>query len=175
MNKSNLIDITKRIKENKRKKTAPTVEKLPKSHKAQVLTFADKLEQKVAGERRKVTRTVLSQLIGVFVLTSKRILQPVAINDISIDGLSFDMVQDVGSYDIGNTVTMRIYMSHDTYFTFNVKVTNKRLVEERGIFRHGVVFAKNQPDALYHFVRFLETVAQVAQKDKGEKLAGRVD
>ncbi|MBK9293143.1 MAG: PilZ domain-containing protein [Oligoflexia bacterium] len=168
MGKSNVIDITKRIKTGKKQTTKG-------SEKAQVLSFSDKLQNRVKGDRRKVERIVLSQFVGVFVVTRSSILQPVSISDISVNGLSFDMVMDVGSYDIGNDVTMRIYMSHDTYFTFNVLVTNKRDIEGRGVVRHGVEFRKSQPEALYHFIKFLETVSQVAKKDMGEKVAGRVD
>ena len=84
----------------------------------------------------------------------------------------------MGAFNVGETVTVRIYMSHDTYFSFAVSVANHRLIEASGVERHGAMFKKNQDqsgEALYHFVRFLEKVAGVARKDKGEKITGRVD
>lgn len=172
MTKTNLIDLSKYKKE---KKVTKTEKAAGNNHTAQVLSFADKLEQRVQADRRKAARTVLSRFIGVFVVTSKNILHPVWIHDISTQGCAFDSIRDVGSYNEGQTVTVRVYMSHDTFFSFSAKVTHKRLLKDKDIYRHGVIFQQAQPEALYHFVKFLETVSQVAQKDKGEKVAGRVD
>lgn len=170
--KTNVIDITKRLK--KRKKATVTTSKT----KAQILSIVERRGQKKDDERRNVTRTVLSQFIGVFAVLKSGIMQPVSIFDISTKGLSFDMVQDMGAFNVGETVTLRIYMSHDTYFSFAVTVANHRIIENAGVERHGAMFKKNQDqsgEALYHFVRFLENVAGVARKDKGEKITGRVD
>jgi hypothetical protein len=174
MNKTNVIDLNK-YKKNKKLVATEKQPKAPENFKADVLSLVEKLEQKTKSERRKVSRTVLSQFIGIFVVNSNGILQPVSIHDLSIDGLSFDMAQHMGAYNVEETITLRIYLSHDTYFSFSSQVTNVRLVESRGVNRHGVLFKKDQPEALYHFVNFLETVSQITKKDKGERLAGRVD
>src|SRR4051812_12312920 len=115
---SNVIDITVRLKKNSANKGLSS--KTP----AQVLSLTQKRGEKIEDDRRNVTRTVLSQFIGVFVVLKSGILQPVSIFDISTNGLSFDMVQDMGAFNIGETVTLRIYMSHDTYFSFAVSVAN---------------------------------------------------
>ena len=70
---------------------------------------------------------------------------------------------------------MRIYLSHDLYFSFSVKIVNVRRTD--GACRHGAVFEKSQPASptLFHFVKFLEGVATIARRDEGERLIGRID
>ncbi len=176
MSKSNVIDISTRIK------TSPQTSRIADlsdgSENGQIINFQEHRAERNNDNRRKVTRTVLSQFIGVFIVLRDGILQPINLHDISAEGVAFDLGKDRGSFNVDEVITLRIYMSHDTYFSFGVTVTNLRNLEEDGVIRHGAMFKKttdNSSEALYHFVRFLESVASVAKKDRGEKLSGRVD
>jgi hypothetical protein len=148
------------------------VEKIEK-----VIDMAEKREEKMASEKRAVTRTVLSQFLGVFVVLPNKGLQPVALYDVSEAGLSFDLPLEVGGYNVTETVTMRIYLSHDTYFSFHAKISNKRTSEALGVVRHGAVFRKDDESfkTLFYFTKFLENVGLVARRDTGDRLLGRID
>lgn len=129
-------------------------------------------------ERRQVTRTVLSQFVGAFVVINGKGLQASTLYDVSETGLSFDMPVEVGEFVIGEEIGMRIYLNHDTYFPFSVKITNIRYMEQgSGIVRHGAAFNKKDPsyECLSHFVKFLQEVSIVSRKDRGERIVGRVD
>jgi hypothetical protein len=143
----------------------------------QLINLDERREEKKAAEKRTVTRTVLSQFLGVFVILPNKGLQPVALYDVSEAGLSFDIPNEVGSYNIAETVTMRIYLSHDMYFSFHVKISNKRMPEGDGISRHGAVFKKDDESfkTLFYFTKFLENVSLVARRDSGDRLLGRID
>jgi hypothetical protein len=151
----------------------------PRKSKAtpQLISLTERREEKQAAEKRTVTRTVLSQFLGVFVILPNKGLQPVALYDVSEAGLSFDIPNEVGSYNISESITMRIYLSHDTYFSFQVKVANKRSPEGDGVSRHGAVFKKDDESfkTLFYFTKFLENVSQVARRDSGDRLLGRID
>jgi hypothetical protein len=173
--KSNVIDF------NKRKKahgvTKDTKEHAGKHAPSPVTDLTKRREQIIDQERRLVTRTVLSSFIGVFVVLPKQGLQPVAVYDISEGGLAFDLPADQGQFNIGETVTMRIYLSHDTYFSYSVKVANVRAMEHGAVLRHGTILRKDDESfqTLSHFMRFLEAVSLVAKKDNGDRLLGRAD
>jgi len=142
-----------------------------------LIDLNDRREEKAASEKRAVTRTVLSQFLGVFLVLPNKGLQPVSLHDVSEAGLSFDLADEVGSYEISETVTMRIYLSHDTYFSFHAKIANKRTSSGQGVVRHGAVFRKDDDSfkTLFYFTKFLENVSLVARKDTGDRLLGRID
>ena len=144
---------------------------------ADLIDMSEKRREIIKSERRNVTRTVLSQFIGVFVVLPKWGLQPVSVYDISESGVSFDMLNDMGSFEIGEAVTLRIYLSHDSYFTFSVDVANVRKSKGEGTTRHGSIFKKNDDSykTLFFFAKFLENVGRVVRKDNGDKLLGRVE
>lgn len=142
-----------------------------------LIDLNERREEKLASEKRAVTRTVLSQFLGVFLVLPNKGLQPVSLHDVSEAGLSFDLPEEVGSYEISETVTMRIYLSHDTYFSFHAKIANKRDSSSQGVVRHGAVFRKDDESfkTLFYFTKFLENVGLVARKDTGDRLLGRID
>ncbi len=148
-----------------------------KKEHTKIIDFKERLEEKMASEKRAVTRTVLSQFLGVFVVLPNKGLQPVSLYDVSEAGLSFDLPADMGGFDVAETVTMRIYLSHDTYFSFHAKIANKRNSIAEGVVRHGAVFKKDDESfkTLFYFTKFLENVGMVARKDTGDRLLGRID
>ncbi|MCC6276384.1 MAG: PilZ domain-containing protein [Oligoflexia bacterium] len=171
--RSNIIPFTGK----KTKKQDPKLEKLkaglePSDTPIDLSARRDLAKQ---NDRRQVTRTVLSQFIGVFVVLKDVGLQPVSLYDISEDGLAFDLNQELGSFTIGETITMRIYLSHDMYFSFNVKVANMRSILGEAVNRHGakVLRSSESYDAIQHFMKFLEAVASVAKKDHGDRVVSR--
>ncbi len=184
--KNNVINLTERLKKSG-KTTSTKINELKEVHvtEPKIIDITDRRKEKIAAERRFVTRTVLAQFVGVFVVLPKIRtvsgtvpgLQPVALHDVSESGLSFDLPFETGAFDIGESVTMRIYLSHDTYFSYGVKVANVRPVPEKGVMRHGTVLTKDDESyrTLFYFMKFLENVSSVAKKDNGDRLIGRVD
>ena len=141
-----------------------------------IINLIEKRQEMRATDRRNVTRTVLSQFIGVFVVLPKAGLKPVSVYDISDGGLAFDLSIETGSFKSGDNVTMRIYLSHDTYFSFSVSVINAR-PSVSGARRHGVLFKKDDDSykTLVFFSRFLQNVSVVARKDHGDRLLGNIE
>jgi hypothetical protein len=179
-NKSNVINFKERAE--KRKKAENGSEEHEETAKGSwgdhaVVDMTARRQEAMETERRSVARTVLSQFIGVFVVLPTKGLQSVNLHDVSENGLAFDLPQEAGQYNIGDSVTMRIYLSHDTYFSFGVKVSNRRTTQAQGVSRHGAVFAKNDQSfkTLFYFTKFLESVSTIAKKDNGDRLMGRVD
>jgi hypothetical protein len=149
----------------------------PEKSVKKVIQLDEIRKEKSDAEKRAVTRTVLSQFLGVFVVLPSKGLQPISLYDVSEAGLSFDIPLEAGAYNISETATMRIYLSHDTYFSFHVKIANKRSSDAEGATRHGAVFRKDDESfkTLFYFTKFLENVSQVAKKDTGDLLLGRID
>ncbi len=150
----------------------------PDEEGAHVVDFESERQTAKDNERRLVTRTVLSQFVGVFVLIQGKGLQSSSLYDVSDTGLAFDMPVETGKFEVGEEVAMRIYLSHDTYFPFTVKVSNVRTVGNgTGVVRHGATFMKKDPSfsCLSYFVKFLQEVSLVSRKDRGERVLGRVD
>jgi hypothetical protein len=187
--KNNVINFSERLKKQKRAKPeknpfADDSDEAPKTATS-VIDLSERRKEIIATERRFVTRTVLSQFVGVFVVipekksakTGQPGLQPVSLYDVSEGGLAFDLPLELGTFDIGESVTLRIYLSHDTYFSFGAKIANGRPVEGKGVLRHGVILKKDDDSykTLFYFVKFLENVSLVAKKDNGDRLLGRVD
>jgi hypothetical protein len=173
--KTNLIQFPRG---SKKKKVETKLDKLKAQlqSSSEPIVMSERRETMKEDDRRQVTRTVLSQFIGVFVVLDNQGLQPVSLYDISEEGLSFDLSQEHGQFQVGETVTMRIYLSHDMYFSFNTKVANVRSVKSESAYRHGAVVLKDHGSykAVHHFMKFLENVAAVAKKDSGDRLIGRV-
>jgi hypothetical protein len=165
----NVIDITRRLgkmKSNDEPSKKPTKRA---SNDGSVLDMTEKRNEMIQQERRKVRRTLLSEFISAFVLVPRKGLMKVLLADISADGAAFDIDVDTGHFQVGEEVAMRVYLNHQTYFAFVVKIQNVRGRED-GVFRHGVHFVKGtvNDEALYHFVRFLETVSASLQTDQGD-------
>ena len=179
----NVIDITRRLGKNKAKEdkekqqqqalnnnSSKKMAQKPDQAEAPVLDMTEKRNEIIMQERRKVRRTLLSEFISAFVLVPRKGLLKVILADISVDGAAIDVDVDAGHFAVGEEVAMRVYLNHETYFPFVVKVQNLRGRPEDGVFRHGVHFVKGtiNDEALHHFVKFIETVSASLQTDQGD-------
>lgn len=143
---------------------------------APVLDMTERRQEMLTTERRKVRRTILSEFIGAFIVIPGRGLQRVSIYDISEDGIAFDLEQELGALAVGEEVAMRVYLNNQTYFPFVAKVANSRLVPEECVSRHGCGLVKDtvNEEALYHFVRFIETVSASLRTDAGDVMVSNL-
>jgi hypothetical protein len=166
MNKSNnVIDLKSR-----RRNVSQTEVRDSAGETAGVVDMTERRNQIIGDERRKVRRTILTEFIGAFLVVPERGLQKVALYDISDNGIAFDTEFAQGELKVGEEVAMRVYMNHQTYFPFIVKVSNARSIDEEGVFRHGASFVKGTVNdvALHHFVKFIETISASLQTDHGD-------
>ena len=140
---------------------------------AEVIDMTEKRNEILSAERRQVRRTILQEFLGTFALVPRRGLMRVNLYDISENGLSFDVDAAAGKFIVGEEVAMRVYLAHETYFPFTVKVSNVREIADENTFRHGVNFQKDtlNAEALRHFTRFLESVSASLQTDNGDIIA----
>ena len=190
--KSNVIDIWERRREMEKAETAlgkkntlPSPRVSPgtgagagakksssKNKKSEVVDFDSRREAARNTERRIAKRTVLTEFVGCFIVIPQHGLRRVNMHDISESGIAFDVETQFGQFKTGEEVAARIYLSQKSYFPFTVKVTNIRNEDEFGMIRHGAVIqsAENE-DALYHFIRFVESVSETLQHDEGDMVA----
>jgi hypothetical protein len=173
MSKSNVIDL-KPLLQNAKKKNQRQHAKMTA---APIIDMEQKREELFLKEQRNTKRTILSEFVGAFIVLptngpSVGGLQKVNLYDISDDGVSFDMDPNVGQLRVGEELAMRIYLSQKNYFSFTVKVANLRFERDEEVYRHGCQFLKNSvnKEALYHFVKFIESVALNLKIDVGDKL-----
>lgn len=164
-----VIDITTRIKENKKVNMAQVV--INESAEAP-MDLTAKIDEKRNKDRRHVERIILNGLFGAKVVIPREGLLKVKILDISSGGLGFEVDQEHGTFKPGDTVAMRIYFNQETYFPFLVKINSVKEVldEGRSVQRHGAGFASENRDAIDHFVRFLDLVTVGMKTDKGDLL-----
>lgn len=167
---NNVIDFKAR-----RKKSGTKEERTGESG-AHVVDISEKRQEMLQDERRIVRRTILTEFIGAFIVIPQSGLCPVALYDISEDGLSFDLDFERGRLTLGEEIAMRIYLNKKTYFPFVVKTSNIREIPEEGVIRHGVSFVKGTINdvALHHFVRFIENVSSCLEKDTGDVLVSNL-
>lgn len=167
----NVIDIKGRISSTK---TDGKAEK--GKGQAPVIDMVEKRNEMISSERRKVRRTLLTEFITAFALIPRKGLFKITLHDISENGLAFDIEDNAGHFNIGDEVSMRVYLNHQTYFPFVVKVSNYRAVPDEKVFRHGVNFVKGtiNDEALHHFVKFIETVSASLKTDQGDHLVSNL-
>lgn len=164
-----IIDITSQIK---RAKENAGLE----SGFAPVVDMSKRREEMLDSERRTVKRTILTEFIGSFVVIPQRGLCKVNIYDISDNGISFDMAEDLGALTKSEEVAMRVYLNKKTYFPFVVQVSNSRFIDEEGIYRHGASFVKGTINdvALHHFVKFIENISASLKRDNGDVMVSNI-
>lgn len=158
----NVFDMTKRLKKDAKATQNGTT--------APVIDMVEAREEILSQERRKVKRTILSEFIGAVALVPGKGLMKVILYDISENGLAFDIEGDIGHFTMAEEVAMRVYLNHQTYFGFVVKVANLRMLPDENVYRHGVNFVKGtiNDEALHHFVKFIETVSASLHSDGGD-------
>lgn len=167
----NVIDLSRR-----RKKQPSVSKNEPKVADGAVIDMTEKRNEILVQERRQVRRTILSEFVGAMALVPKKGLVKVTLYDISEDGIAFDVEDRVGHFLIGEEVAMRLYLNHQTYFPFVVKVANIRGLDEEHSFRHGANFIKGtiNDQALHHFVKFIENVSASLKTDNGDLMVSNL-
>jgi PilZ domain len=177
MFKNNIIDLNRRLK-TKNNSVQPNKQPQKKAKAEVSAPVLDMTERRTAilnDERREVRRTILTGFIGAFVVIPMRAdgtggLLKVDIYDISDNGIAFDISEQHGHFQKGEEIAMRVYLSQDTYFPFIVKIQNQRQLSGEPIYRHGANFIKGtvNDEALFHFVKFIETVSASLERDSGD-------
>lgn len=176
---NNVIDLKARREQQAKKNAKAHGKEQEVGHvenPAAIVDMSEKRQEILKEERRIVKRTILTEFIGAFIIVPQKGLCPVALYDISEDGLAFDIERDHGFLAEGEEVAMRIYMNKKTYFPFVVTIANSRQVPEEGVVRHGVSFVKGSINdvALHHFIKFIESVSSCLEKDSGDILVSNL-
>jgi len=175
--KENVINLALRRKKLGKKEVS---RKANSGEAAPVVDMTERREIILTEERRAVRRAILTEFIGVHCVVPNQGLMQVTLYDMSDGGLAFDVPAEAGRFRSGEEVAMRVYLNHQTYFPFVVKIVNVRTTSEgqEGVNRHGATFQKGvNAEALHHFVKFIETVSASLVTDAGDvvvsKLSGR--
>ena len=143
---------------------------------APIVDMVEKRQEILSRERRQVKRTILSEFVGAFVVLPEKGLLKVTLFDISENGLAFDMDSTKGTFMVGEEVAMRVYLNQQTYFSFIVRMQNARIIADEQISRNGGHFVKDtiNDQALFHFVKFIETVSASLKKDDGDVMVSNL-
>ncbi len=169
----NIIDLQKHRAKGKKsvKKSTRTAEDL-----APIVDITETRRATIAEEKRSVKRTLLSEFIGVHLVVPNKGLTKCALYDISENGLAFEMPVGFGQFTVGEEIAMRVYLNHQTYFPFYVKIFNVREIEEEGVVRFGGAFQKDTINdiALFHFSKFIETVSAYLKTDNGDVMVSNL-
>jgi hypothetical protein len=170
--KENVINLALRRQKRGKKQT---LKSRPTGETAPVVDMTERRESILQQERRKVRRAILTEFIGVHCVVPNHGLMQVTLYDLSGDGLGFDIPAASGRFRVGEEVAMRVYLNHQTYFPFVVKIVNVRAQQEEGMQRHGATFLKGvNADALQHFVKFIETVSASLVTDDGDVVVSKL-
>lgn len=162
----NVIDLTHRLNKNKAARKGKTAQ----GSAAPVIDMTEKRNEIISQERRQVKRTILSEFVGAFAVVPRKGLLKVSLYDISDAGMAFDVEMEAGHFAVGEEIALRVYLNQQTYFPFTVKVQNIRAINDESAFRHGANFTKEtlENEALFNFVRFIESVSSSLQNDAGD-------
>lgn len=161
----NVIQIKDFLKENKNEKNATV-----NLSNAPVESISEIREEMISEERRIVKRTLLTEFVGASVVIPGSGLVKVSLSDISRGGVAFDVMEKYGQLKENDTVALRVYLNHTTYFPLSITINNSRFVQEEGVFRHGAKFLKGtvNEEAVHHFIKFMETVSTSLKADLGD-------
>ncbi len=163
-----LIDMRSRLKNNN---TSDSTD-IESQESGEVLSITETRQESIQEERRRAKRTILREFIGAFVVVPENGLLKVNLNDVSEEGLSFDLDIELGRFQREENVAMRVYLSHKAYFPVVVNINYSRIISGEDVIRHGGLFVKDgvNDTALHHFVKFVESVAPSLRKDDGDLL-----
>ena len=167
----NVIDLQKhRTKRNKKQKSRISTGLA--SDSASITDITEMRQEIIAEERRGVKRTLLTEFVGLHLIVPNKGLTKCALYDISENGLAFEMPSEYGQFKVGEMVALRVYLNHETYFPFVVKINNARYIDEEGVHRFGGAFQKETINeiALFHFAKFIENVSAYLKTDHGDVL-----
>ena len=137
---------------------------------ASVVDITELRSEVLSEDRRKVRRTILTEFIAVHTVVPGMGLMKVALFNINANGLAFDIDFKKGHFQVGEEVAMRVYLNHQTYFPFIVKVKHITYISDEEVHRHGCEFVKDTINdvALHHFIPFIECVSASLKHDKGD-------
>ncbi len=166
----NVIDIRSRLKSQNAVQTQH-------SQDATIVDITEIRTEVLDEDRRKVRRTILTEFIAVHTLVPGMGLMKVALFNINDSGLAFDIGYKQGHFQVGEEVAMRVYLNHQTFFPFVVKVKHITDVQDEEVHRHGCEFIGGTINdvALHHFVKFLEHVSASLKHDKGDVLVSNIN
>lgn len=154
-----------------------STQKSKKSENSGVIDIAQKRMQILEDDRRRVKRTLLTEFIAVHAVVPGAGLQKVILYDINEHGLSFDLGFKFGQFVANEQLAMRVYLNHQTYFTFTVNIKRVNEIKDEQVYRHGGEFVKGTLNdvALHHFVKFMETVSASLRNDKGDVIVSNIN
>ena len=144
---------------------------------ASIVDIGQKRSEILQEDRRKVKRTLLTEFISVHTVVPGVGLLKVALFNINDNGLAFDVDSHKGHFQAGEEVAMRVYLNHQTYFPFVVKIKHVTDVNDEGVHRHGGEFMKGTINdvALSHFVKFIENVSASLKHDNGDVVVSNIN
>lgn len=168
---SKVIDITSRIKAH-----ADGSHATP-AGEAEVVDISERRSELVNQDRRQVRRTILTEFIAVHTVVPNMGLMKVALFNINENGVAFDIDFKKGHFQVGEEVAMRVYLNHQTYFPFVVKVKHITDIQDEQVHRHGCEFVKGTINdvALHHFIKFIENVSAALRHDKGDVIVSNLN
>lgn len=142
----------------------------------QVFDVTQRIQDRQAEDRRRVKRVVMNEFISAHVNVNGRGLVKIAIKDIHDGGLAFDIDERQGQFTRGETLEVRFYLNHETYFKFNVQVAHSSFVENEGVYRHGTAFIGESLNnvALHHFTQFMQTISASLRTDTGDRIVSNI-
>lgn len=174
----NVIDLQKHRTQRDSGKVKKSTNKVKSQEALSPIVNLTELRQEIIEqERRGVKRTLLQEFVGLHLIIPTKGLSKCAIYDISENGLAFDMPTESGQFKKGEEVALRVYLNHQTYFPFVVRITHLQHVEEEGIYRYGSAFQKDtiNDTALFHFAKFIENVSAYLRTDHGDVLVSNLN
>ncbi len=178
---NNIINLNSRLEQTQEKSESIDKSKAKAStdlsEPSSVHDMTQRREATIRNDRRNVKRTILTEFIGAFVVLPGVGLVKVALYDISDNGVAFDLPVKMGGFKSGEEIPMRVYLNHKTYFPFYVTAANVRTIEDEQVIRHGGAFVKGtvNEDALFHFVKFIETVSTSLRGDSGDVMVSNLN
>ncbi len=166
-----VIDLKQRLK------TAEQARFVGGTMTSEVVSIVEKRAEKIQEDRRAVKRTILTEFVSVHAIIPNYGLMRVSLYDINDKGLAFDIDERRGQYNIGESIELRVYLNHQTYFKIDVKIAHVTHLTEEGLVRHGCIFSADalNSEALGHFIKFLETVTASLRRDGGDVLVSNIN
>ncbi|MBX3018666.1 MAG: PilZ domain-containing protein [Bdellovibrionaceae bacterium] len=148
----------------------------PAPDEGRVLDVTQRIQERQAEDRRRVKRVVLNEFISAHVFVAGRGLVKITMKDIHDGGLAFDIDERQGQFTRGETLEIRFYLNHETYFKFNVQVAHSSFVENESVYRHGTAFIGESLNnvALHHFTQFLQTISASLRTDTGDRIVSNI-
>lgn len=143
---------------------------------AQVFDVTQRIQDRQADDRRQIQRVVLNEFISAHVFVPGRGLLKVTLKDINETGMAFDIDERQGQFTRGETLEVRFYLNHETYFKFHVQVAHARTMDAEGVHRHGVQFIGDSLNnvALHHFIQFLQNISASLRTDTGDRIVTNI-